>query len=163
MKNPLKSLIGGAVMAIAVALPAVLHAEQSVVVVAADGTETVVTLADVQRIDIGAEGLTLHHAAGESSVAFADLDRVLIGAERAAVKDIMTGGDIAFWPTTTSTTVNVTGLAPGAHVTAHSLAGALVAAADADTDGNAVIDLTGAAGGVYIVSAADRSVKIIKN
>ncbi|MCM1067091.1 MAG: T9SS type A sorting domain-containing protein [Muribaculaceae bacterium] len=164
MNYHIRHLIGAAIVAAAVAMPASAAAEKGVVVISADGTRTEATLADVQRIDIGKESLTLHHSGGQKhEVAFADLDRILIGAETSAVKDLIGRTDIAIWPTRTSSTVSATGLEPGCTFAAHSTAGALVAKATADADGNATIDLSSAAAGVYIVSAGKHSVKIIKN
>ena len=162
MNYHIRHLFGAAIVAAAVAMPASALAEKGVVVISADGTRTEATLADVQRIEIGSESLTLHHAGGQHNVAFADLDRILIGAETSAVKDLIGKGDIAIWPTRTSSTVSATGLEAGTIITAHSTAGALAAKATADADGNATVNLSSAAAGVYIVSAGKHSVKIIK-
>lgn len=163
MKHNYTKFLAGALVAISAMLsPVGVSAEQGVVVIAKDGSQTEMTLANVERIDIGESGITLRHSGGEpSEIAYTDLDRVLIGAEVNGVKDLVADGGIAVWPTRVTSTVNVTGITPGTAVSVHSIGGALVATATAGDD-TASVDLSSAAPGVYIVTIGKHSVKIIK-
>lgn len=161
MKHFYKELLG-AVLVSATVLGA--HAEQGIVVIAKDGSQTEVSMPKVQRIDIGDSGITLHQAgAGSVGIAYDDLDRILIGAEISAVKDIVATGEIAVWPTRVTDCVYITGISAGTVATAHSLGGIQAASATAGDDSTARLDLSQAPAGVYIINAGNHSVKVIKN
>ena len=164
MKFCYKQLVGLTLVAFAaVAASVEASAVRSVVVISNDGTSREVALADVARIDIGQGKLTLHTTGGDSrDVPYESLDRMLIGAETSAVSSMLADGDIAIWPTLVTSDVNVTGLEGGGAVSVYSASGAIVATVAADAEGNASIDMTGAASGVYVVSAGKHSVKIMK-
>jgi len=161
MNTSIKAMLALACMA--VAAPGV-RAEQSVQVIAKDGRTATVPLADVQRIDIGSDAVTIHSASsGEQKTPLADILRINIGVDASAVSSILNEGEIAVWPTQVSSTVNVAGLRPGTLVTVYTSAGTAVASAVASSDGSTSINLTQAAPGMYIVATDGRSVKIIKN
>lgn len=161
MKHFYKGLLG----AVFVAATAIgTHAEQGIVVIAKDGSQTEIAMPQVQRIDIGDSGITLHQAdAGPSEIAYDNVDRLLIGAEISAVKNLVTESEIAIWPTRVTDHVYITGISTGTQATAHSLSGTQVAAATAGDDSTARLDLSQAPAGVYIINAGSHSVKVIKN
>lgn len=140
-----------------------MNAEKGVILIDSDGNQRQMTLAEVKRVDIGTSGLTLHHVDGSSSAhEYANIDRLLIGAETTSVKNLMSDGEIAVWPTRTSSSVNVTGAKPATAVSVHSLNGALVCTAQADSEGSATVDLSSSNTGVYIITVGSHSVKIVK-
>lgn len=156
-------LIGLAALAMML-VPATALAEKGVVLVKADGSQVQHVLGDVDRIAVGSQSVTLHHRSGDThEVAFGDLDRILVGAEVTALSGILAEGDIAVWPTLTTGAVNATGLKAGATVEVYSIDGQLVAAAKADSNGTATLDITSATAGIYIVAVEGNSVKIVKN
>lgn len=161
-----RKLIGAAVLALCLlggAGSAIASGQKSVVVVSKDGTRQEVILPEVQRIDIGTEGIVLHTTTGSPiEVSHGNLDRILIGEESTAVKEAIAGGNIAVWPTRVSDNVNVGGLEGGCPVSVFDLSGALVASATASPDGLATMSLAALRPGVYLVSTGSVSVKIIK-
>lgn len=142
---------------------AVNAAEKAVVVISNDGSQHVVTLADVDRIEIGPGALTISHRSAESVTKdYADIDRVLIGATPTAIGQITSKGDIAVWPTEVVDVINVAGLHHGMKVEVFDLAGHLVAAKTADGD-SLTIDLSASAPGMLVVSIGGKqSVKVVK-
>lgn len=136
-------------------------ADQGVVVVSKDGTTMSLTLPEVKRIDIGAEGIVLHSADASTPIAHADLDHIKIGTDVTGVKELLKPGDIAVWPTAVSDFVNITGLDIDAPVSVYSLR-------STRRISHRLRWLCPnrpprCSPGMYIVKAADTSVKIIKN
>lgn len=166
MSIQFKKALAGVIAAVALVLPSgASGAGQAVVVIAKDGTQHQVALADVDRMDIGTDRLTLSDRNGGSKeVAYADLDRVLIGADASSISEIVKPGEIAVWPTRVETAVNISGLGKGAVAKVYDLGGALRGQGRASSEGDVLtIDLSGAEAGVYIVNVENHSVKIIKN
>lgn len=166
MKFCYRQLVGAMLVSIAaMAMPADALAERAVVVISKDGTTREVALADVARIDIGQGKLTLHTSAGEANdLAYESLDRMLIGADMgtSSISSILKDGEIAIWPTLVTSDIHVSGVEAGSTISVYSAGGVKVASAKADDEGNASIDISGAASGVYVVSAGNHSVKIMK-
>ena len=139
------------------------YAEIGVVVIASNGDRTEVALPDVQRIDIGTEGITLHHAGQDPvSVEYGSLDRILIGAETNAVQSIMKEGDICVWPTAVTDRISVTGAPAGTTISVFAADGRQLAATKASAGAPADIDMSAAPAGVYVVTVGKHSVKVIK-
>ncbi|MDE6418771.1 MAG: T9SS type A sorting domain-containing protein, partial [Duncaniella sp.] len=137
--------------------------EKVVVVIGTDGSQRQELLADVARIEIGPSSLTLMSAGGTNETFdYSAIDRVLIGAEWNAVKQLTTEGEIAVWPTVTTDIVNISGLNEGDAVTVFDLKGSTVVKASA-TEGLTTVNLAGLPAGLYVVTANNKSVKIIKN
>ncbi len=137
-------------------------ADKAVVVIGKDGSQHEVLLNAVSRIEVGTEYITLHEAEGNSTQhAISDIDRIMVGTESTSIKEIVSKGNVAVWPTVTDGLVNVAGATAGAEVKVYDLNGALVQSATA-SEGNATINLSGAKSGMYVVSVAGNTVKIIK-
>lgn len=161
MKKSLTHLFCGAALALTGTLMAD-GAEKSVVVIMTDGSQRGETLANVDRITLGTSALTLESVGGASqTVDYADIDRVLIGAEWSAIQQITAPGEVAVWPTATDGPVNISGLQPGESVTVYDLKGATVATAAATT-GVTTVSLGSLPTGIYILTARNQSVKIVK-
>ncbi|MBD5254291.1 MAG: T9SS type A sorting domain-containing protein [Barnesiella sp.] len=137
-------------------------ADKGVVVISTDGSQYEVTLADVNRIEIGSTALTLQSKSGSGeTVSYSDIDRVLIGAEVSAVQNIIAPDEVAVWPTVTTDLLNVTGLTAGAPVTVVDIKGATVLRTVAN-EGVTTLSLSQLPAGLYIVTVNTQSVKIIK-
>lgn len=155
-----RALVLPAIMALGVvSAPA---ADDSVVILAKNGTSYTTKMADVKKIALGETSLVLTTAGGdEATYAYADVARILVWAEAAGITDAVARGEIAVWPTVVTDVVNVGGAEPGTPVKVYALNGSLVASATA-SDGTLSVNVAGAPSGVCIVSIGDKSVKIIK-
>jgi len=137
----------------------------SVVVVAKDGSTYSVALTKVDRIDFGAESLTVRDAGGNASEhAYADVDRLLIGELSSGIDNLSRDGNIAVWPTPFTDVVNVAGLAGGTELRLFDLRGNCVATATADGGSTVTTLVTSSlSAGVYVLACGDKkSVKIVK-
>jgi len=157
----LKHALVTAVLVAASAIPA--HAEDdSVIILAKDGTSFTAKIADVKRIDLGTDNLELSTGDGNSvSYSYSDVDRIMIGATPAGIADITGNGDIAIWPTAVTSTLHIAGAEAGTPVMVYGINGTLVASA---TAGNSTLslDISAAQPGVCIVNVGTKTVKIIK-
>ncbi len=161
MKHFLTKILCGAAIMMAGTLCADA-AEKAVVVISTDGTQRQETLANVDRIEIGVNSLTLKTTSGGSqTVAYNELDRILVGAEYSAIQQITTPDEVAVWPTVTSDLLNISGLKAGQAVAVYDLKGAIALKAVV-TDGLTTLSLAALPSGAYIVNAGEHSVKIIK-
>ncbi|MDE6300470.1 MAG: T9SS type A sorting domain-containing protein [Muribaculaceae bacterium] len=141
----------------------VASAEKAVVVITADGTQRGVMLDDVDRIELGSDALTVQTASGTSeTVQYSEINRVLIGSEWQSVKQLTAPGEIAVWPVTTNDLVNVSGLSDGEIVRVYALDGALALQVDA-VSGLTTVSLAQLPAGIYVLTAHNQSVKIVKN
>ncbi len=137
--------------------------EKAVVVISADGTQRQEAIKNIDRIDLGADALTLKLTDGKSeSFDYAKIDRILVNSEWTAIREIAAPGEIAVWPTQTDGPVHVSGLAEGQQVTVTNLKGATILSTTAPADGPATLNLASQPAGIYILSANNHSVKIIK-
>lgn len=164
MKHCFTKLIGMLMAVAAVsALPVEANATgKAVVVISKDGSRQEVELQQVSRIDVGRESVTVNDRSGQATEhSFENIDRILIGADAAGVKELIADGGVAVWPTVTTGMVNVSGLEVGCDVAVFDVNGAKVAEATA-SDSTVTIDLSGNAGGVYVVAFGSQSVKVIK-
>lgn len=134
-------------LAVAAALAASAQGGKGIVVMTADGTIHEAVLAEVSRIDIGADALTVHRADGsECTHAYADIDRVLIGAETSGVDRVTVEAELTDGDTVTVTDINGRTVATGTVV-----------------DGTAEVSLSRLPAGIYLISSGNRpAVKIIK-
>ncbi|MDE7466793.1 MAG: T9SS type A sorting domain-containing protein [Muribaculaceae bacterium] len=138
-------------------------AEKAVVVVGVDGTQRAEMISDIDRINIGNSALTIVSTDNQSTtINYSDIDRVLIGEEWKAVQDITAPGELAVWPTMTTTTVNISGASAGDPIKVFNLDGAAVIATEA-ADGLTTIDISAQPAGIYILTVHNQSVKIVKN
>lgn len=137
-------------------------AADGIAVVKKDGTQTEVSFDRLARLDIGKDGVTVRNADGTSAdIPYDGLSRIFIGV---ATTSASLPGTAAFavYPTRTTGNVYVAGLPQGTTVSACSTAGVVAASASAGSDGNAVLNLAQAPSGIYLVSAAGKTVKIVK-
>lgn len=162
MNKRLKQILSVAVVAASAALTARADEPLCVALIGSDGTRTEMALPEIERVDIGTDGVTVHALGAQHKVAYGDIDRFLIGVEMSAVDDLVPDGGIAVWPTKVSASVSVAGVAAGEEVSVAAVSGAVVAVATADADGHASIDLSSAATGVYVVYTKSFSTKIVK-
>lgn len=143
--------------------PLKASAEKGVVLVSTDGSQTEHALADVMRIAVGSESVTLHHSSGEAhEMPYDNLDRILIGAQLSAVEKLMAEGDMAVWPTTTTGTVNVAGANAGTPIEIYNVEGRLVTSAKVSDNGTATLDIATSTPGIYFATINGRTVKIVK-
>ena len=149
--------------AIAVAAPA-LAAEPGIVVIDTDGSQQEIPLSALDRISFGASQLTVQTKDDQNPLqySYSSIDRILFNKAVSSAASLATEGRMAVWPTITSSTVNVSGVAEGTSVSIYSADGALVTSATAD-EGTTVLDISSARPGVCIVTIGSQSVKIIKN
>lgn len=161
MNKIIKHLISAALIA-AAALTAHAAGPIGVALLGADGSRTDTALADIDRVEIGTEGITVHTLGEQHKVAYEDLDRLLIGIETNSVERILPDGGIAVWPTKVTDRLSVAGLADGDIVSVADLSGTVVATAKADAEGHASLFLADSPAGVYVVYVKSFSTKIIK-
>lgn len=136
--------------------------EKAVVIVSTDGSQRQEAIKDLDRIELGEKSVTLKSTDGNAETfAYASIDRILVDAEWTAVKAIAAADEIAVWPVETSGPVNISGLREGQTVTVANLKGATIISAPA-AEGLTTISLASQPAGIYIVTAANHSVKIIK-
>lgn len=137
--------------------------DKAVVVISTDGTQRQEAIKDLDRIELGTEAVTLKLTDGQSeSFDYAKIDRILVNSEWSAVRALAKADEIAVWPAQTSGPVHISGLAEGQTVTVTNLKGAKVLSASASAEGLTTLDLAAQPAGIYILSAANHSVKIIK-
>ncbi|MBD5239360.1 MAG: T9SS type A sorting domain-containing protein [Bacteroidales bacterium] len=136
--------------------------DKAVVIISTDGSQRREAIKDIDRIELGDKGVTLKLSDGKAEeFEFAAIDRILVNAEWDAIKNIAAEGEIAVWPTQTSGPVNISGLSNGQKITVSNLKGAAVISTVA-SDELTTISLASQPDGIYIVSVANQSVKIIK-
>ena len=151
------------VLALGMASAMSASADKGVVVISTDGTERYVTLADIDRIQIGQNSLTVQCVNGTSqTVPYKDIDRVLVGASTSSVSSITAPGEIAVWPTATTDIVNISGLAAGETVAVFDIKGATVLKG-ISAEGLTTLSLGHLPAGIYVLAVNGKSVKIIKN
>ena len=162
MKHIYTKLLCSLALGTACVLGASAEGKKAVVVISNDGNQRQELLEDIDRIEIGATALTIKNVGGASeTVDYTDIDRIMIGAEWTAVQRVTAPGEIAVWPTATTGIVNISGLEAGTAVTVFDIKGAVAANAVA-TGEITSLNLGQLPAGVYVVTAANQSVKIIK-
>ncbi|GEM_PF-6931159 len=137
----------------------VVRAERGIVVVLADGSQQEYAFDEFLRVDVGKTSVTVHGNGGSVEMPYSSVDRIAIGSEVSAVASVLEKGSFAVWPTPTTGIVNVAGAS--GEVAVYGISGDRIAVAEC-VDGAARMDITSAPAGVYIVSAGNKSVKIIK-
>lgn len=151
-----------AVPALAFLLAEGAFAADGIAVVKKDGSQTEVSFERLDRLDIGKDGITVRNADGTSAdIPYAELSKVLIGVATTSAS-LPDAAAFAVYPTRTTGNVYVAGLPQGTTVSACSTAGVVAASTSAGSDGNAVLNLAQAPSGIYLVSAAGKTVKIVK-
>ena len=136
--------------------------DKAVIIISTDGSQRQEAIKDLDRIELGAKELTLKSTDGATETFdYAAIDRILVNAEWDSVKEIAGADEIAVWPAQTSGPVNISGLSAGQPVTVTNLKGATVISAQA-SEGLTTVNLAAQPAGIYIVTAANHSVKIIK-
>lgn len=157
-------ILAGLVVSSSLLIPATLRADGiGVAVIKADGSTHNVEIADIQRIDIASDALTIHQNSGTSTGhAYADIERLDIGVALSGISGITADGSVAVWPTLVTESVNVSGAPAGTRVVVYNVAGSAVASAVAP-DGTLSVDMSALSAGAYIVSVGKHSVKIVKH
>lgn len=147
-----------------------MAAEPGVAFLFNDGTTASFAFSSRPKIVVSQDGLTVSaQGRGDASFQFADVRRYYF------VSDIDAGiegvrGDGASSAVSrpvfryASGVVAVSGMRRGESLRAYSVGGAAVGSAVADADGNASVDLSGVAHGIYVISTGSGvSFKVIKN
>lgn len=147
-----------------------MAAESGVTFLFNDGTTASFAFSSRPKIVVSQDGLIVSaHGRGDASYQFADVRRYYFVSDIDAGIDSVRGGGAssavcrpvfryAFG------IVAVSGMRRGESLRAYSVGGAAVGAAVADADGNASIDLSGAAHGIYVISTGSGvSFKVINN
>lgn len=137
----------------------VARAEKGIVVVQPDGSQQQFAFHEFVRVDVGKSSVTVHSNGGAVELPYASVDRIAIGSEVTAVSAVLGEGSLAVWPVPTTGVVYVAGAS--GEVAVYGLGSERVAGATC-VDGAAVLDITSAPAGVYVVCAGNKSVKIIK-
>lgn len=162
----IRTIATAAFLLSATAFTTVVMAEKiGVVVIGSDGVISEIEFPQLDRMQIGADALTLTDVSGKStSVDYADIERVDIGAAMtggSGVSDIASDGTIRAWPVPVKSEFNVAGAPEGTHVIIYNLAGGKVAESTTGS-GTLTLDLSGLNGGTYVVTVGKSSFKIIK-
>ena len=141
----------------------IMHGEVvGVIVVKADGSNYEIELSEVDRISFGTDEVAVVSTSGQTQeFAYADVDRIMLGSALSGIREITSRGDIAVWPRSVQSVLNVAGAEPGTEVRVYSLGGTLVASGRCP-DGTLSLDLTSAPAGACIVAIGNHTVKIIK-
>ncbi|MDE6535433.1 MAG: T9SS type A sorting domain-containing protein [Muribaculaceae bacterium] len=146
----------------AVAFMSAAAEDKAVIIISTDGSQRQESIKDLDRIELGDKGVILKTTGGQTETFdYAAIDRILVNAEWDAVKEISAADEVAVWPVQTSGPVNISGLHEGQAVTVSNLKGATVISTQA-TEGLTTVNLSAQPAGIYIVTAANHSVKIIK-
>ncbi len=127
-----------------------------------DGTPHVIKMTDIDKIELSAGSVSVAKADGTSEkYAIKDIDKIMFGTAATAVDKIRNAaaGDITVKANGYS--FEVSGLQDNAEVAVYSQNGTLVGKAKA-AGGSAQVDAAGYSGGVYIIKAGGRSLKMIK-
>lgn len=127
-----------------------------------DGTPHVIKMTDIDKIELSAGTVSVAKADGTSETyAIKDIDKIMFGAGATAVDKIKNtaAGDITV--RTNGYSFEVSGLQDNAEVAVYSQNGTLVGKAKA-SGGSAQVDASAYSGGVYIIKAGGRSLKMIK-
>lgn len=157
---PAKMFSLGAVM-LAAAVSATAE-EPGVVILYTNGTTHTHPISAVSRMEIGSGEVTMVHQDGEEKHLIADIDRISIGDMVAAVTELPADAEAAVWPTVVAESFNVLPAAD-TEVTVHNLNGSLVAGPLRAAKGETLaVDASSLGRGYYVVSFADKSVKIFK-
>lgn len=137
-----------------------------VAVIKADGTVHAVEFSALDRIAIESDAVTLHYQSGQAvKHTLADIDRINIGVNTAegSIDQVLGQNEIAVWPTTVESTVNIKGAPEASAVAVYSAAGALLKSAIIKGSQTATLDLSSLQSGTYVLTIAGKhSVKIIK-
>ena len=162
----IRTIATAAFLLSATAFTTVAMAEKiGVVVIGSDGVISEIEFPQLDRMEIGADALTLTDVSGKStSVDYADIERVEIGTAMtggSGVSDIASDGTITAWPVPVKSEFNVAGAPEGTQVIVYNLAGGKVAAGTTGS-GTLTLDLSGLNGGTYVVTVGKYSFKIIK-
>ena len=157
------------VLAAMLAAPAMRAAAgQGVTFLFNDGHKESYLFSDNPKLQVSADGITVKFDASDTpaSYQFNDIknfhfaDDITSGIEGVAVSAVGQPSNALF--NYDGGAVSVTGLAAGERMTVATSGGAVIAVASANSEGCASVDLSGEAGGIYLVSAGGRAVKVIK-
>lgn len=127
-----------------------------------DGTPHVIKMTDIDKIELSAGTVSVAKFDGTSEqYAIKDIDKITFNDGTTAVDKLKNsvGGDITV--KADGYGFEVSGLKDGADVAVYSQGGTLMGKAKAG-GGSAQVDASGYPGGVYIIKAGGRSLKMIK-
>lgn len=136
-----------------------------VAVISTDGSVSSVEIEKIERIDILPEAIKIVQTGGEeNSYSINDINRIDIGVKvtPSGIQQITNEGNIAVWPTAVTSTLNISGAKSDTPVQVFNAAGQCVANAKTTADTTLSLDLSNLPTGPYIVTVADKSIKIIK-
>lgn len=164
MHKPTEHLLKAVLLAagLLAAIPPVHAEEETVVILAADGTRTELALGSVLSIDLNADGLSVAtHTDQVISYAYDEIDRILMPGASVGIDVVPGQGELAIWPSPVTDILNIAGASGTAPVSVFDTDGRKVAGTVCH-DGRATLSLGSLPPSVYIVTVGDRSTKIIK-
>lgn len=160
------SIVACAALAVAAVTPqSALCESVGVAIVKVDGTTHHVVFEEIDRIEIGNESVTVHHAtAAPATHAMADIQRIDIGVSglSSGISNAVAEGSIAVWPTVVESSINIAGAPAETAINVFSINGRNVASTKTDADGSASVNLSGLPAGHYIIAVGAHTVKIVK-
>lgn len=136
--------------------------ELGVAIIGADGIISELTFPEINKIAVGDNQVTVYTVSGnETSIEMSDIEKINIGVQVSGIKDLVSDGSVAVWPTVVSDVLHVSGAAEGAEVSVYSLSGNLVKRGKSSEE-VLNLDLSDLQSGAYVVNVSGKSVKIIK-
>lgn len=132
------------------------------IVIPQSGDSYSVKMADVDRINLGTNQVTVVTNSGDKkSYGYNEVDRIKIAAQPVGISQITSEGNIAVWPTIVTSTLHIAGAAEGTPVMVYDMSGILVAEGKASSE-TLDLNLRNASAGVCIVKVGNKTVRIVK-
>lgn len=140
----------------------VSFADDQVNVLFLDGTSHVMKMTDVDKIELSAATINVVKTGGQSQTFnIKDIDKIELGNVTSSVEQIKNAAKGDILVKANGYAFEIAGLADGDEVAVYAENGSLVGKAKA-IGGSAQVDASGYAGGVYIIKAGGRSLKMVK-
>lgn len=132
-------------------------------VIYADGTNHVVAMTAIERIDISTGGVTVVGIDGrEQHHEFSAIDHIDLHSSLSGIASATAAKGAAPKATVTATELSVSGLEAKAQVSVYNVKGQVVASVKATQNGTATFSLNTFGTGSYIVKAQGFAVKFVK-
>lgn len=136
--------------------------EETVTVLAKDGSSFEIAISGIERINFGAQTIELVEKNGTAnSLAYNDINRILIGDNKSGIDQIVGQGNIAIYPSVTTGPLTIAGLEVGTEVELFDIKGVSIAKTTAK-DSSVTLNIADAPKGMVIVKVGKHSAKIFK-
>lgn len=150
-----------AAVLLGLALPSLAEGEKELNVLYVDGTEHVMRLPDIDRIELSAGTVNIVASAGTTTHRMSDIDKIEFRDGATAITQLKNQEKTDVTIRTNGYGIEVAGLADGDDVAVYTQNGMLVGKAKS-VGGSANIDASGYADGIYVVKAGEHSLKMVK-